>query len=116
MSNRLKEVVIQEAFKEGAEHHNNTWVERFFDHPAVTPDVYANGLILSGNDNAQDPIFKWLLAEADRADLQAVQSKEYYEYLSTEFRAAIEQALLTANPEGSRHSTPEKGRGGQDSF
>ena len=46
LSDRLKEVVIQEAFKEGAKHHNSTWVERFFDHPAVTPDVYANGLDL----------------------------------------------------------------------
>ena len=99
LSNRLKEIAIQAAFKAGAKHHNSTWVERFFDHPAVTPDVYANGLIWSGDDNAQDPIFKWLLAEADRADLQALQSHEYYKYLSPEFRAAIEQALPKANPE-----------------
>ena len=55
-------------------------------------------------------VFKWLLAEADRADLQTLQGWKYYKDLSTEFRVAIEQALLTANPEGTRPSTLEKAK------
>ena len=51
-----------------------------------------------------------MLAEADRADLQALQSPEYYKNLSPEFRAAIEQALLAAKPAGTRPSTLEKAK------
>ena len=37
----LKDVAIKEAFKSGSLHGNKSIVERFHDHPAVTPEVYA---------------------------------------------------------------------------
>ena len=70
--------------------------------------VFAHGLRLSGEDDVKDTVFTRLLGEADRADLRGVQSDGYYVYRNPEFRAVIEQALLTANPAGSRPSTLEK--------
>ena len=68
----LKDVAIKRAFKRGSYHGNKPIVERFHDHPAVTPEDYAEGLIDSGNRSTQDPIFIFLLGEADQDDLNAV--------------------------------------------
>ena len=116
LNKHLEEVAIREAFEAGVYHHDDMWVERFFDHPAVTSEVYVHGLVCSGDDNAQDPVFKWLLAEADRADLQTIQSDEYYADRNTEFHDAVEQALRTASPAGSRPSTPEKAKRAKELF
>ena len=44
----LKDVAIKGAFKGGSYHGNKSIVERFYDHPAVTSEDYAEGLIYSG--------------------------------------------------------------------
>ena len=51
-------------------------MERFHDHPAITPEVYAQGLINSGDRSTQNPIFNFLLGEADQDDLNTVKKDQ----------------------------------------
>ena len=51
---------------------------------------------------AYHPMRIYLLKQADRCDLEAVKEKPGYADLNSEFRAAIEEALKTAAPEGTR--------------
>ena len=53
-------------------------MERFYDHPAVTSEDYADGLINSGGRSTQNPIFIFLLGEADQDDLIAVKKHDWY--------------------------------------
>ena len=73
----LKDVAIKRAFKSGSYHGNKPIVERFHDHPAVTSEDYAEGLINSGDRSTQDPIFIFLLGEADQDDLNAVKKHDW---------------------------------------
>ena len=41
----LKDVAIQQAFHQGAKRGIKDIVEEFHEHPAITPERYANGLI-----------------------------------------------------------------------
>ena len=72
----LKDVAIKRAFKSGSYHGNKSIVERFHDHPAVTSEDYAHGLINSGIESTQNPIFIFLLGEADQDDLNAVKKHD----------------------------------------
>ena len=51
-------------------------MKRFYDHPAVTPEYYANRLNNFGYNSTQDPTFSFLLKEADQDDLNAVKKNE----------------------------------------
>lgn len=96
LGGRLKDVAIQEAFKRGAEGHREFWVKYYYDYSIITPEVYAEALSFSGRVSVQAPIFKRLLAAASLEDLQAVKGRDDYEHLSSNLRAAIEQALPKA--------------------
>jgi len=103
----LKDAAIKKAFKCGSSSGIKSIVERFYDHPVVTSDVYADGLIYSGKESTQDPIFNFLLGEADQGDLIAVKKHPWYKYnTSYEFKKVIEDALLTAKPSGTRLTLP----------
>ena len=92
----LEDLVIQSAFLAGIKHDNEAWRNRFYDHPAITPEVYTRGIIESVQLNNRNPTFKWLLARADCADLQAVKQRSKYQGRDNQFRAAIDRALSVA--------------------
>ena len=71
LSGHLRNIAIQRAFFESAWSYNDFWPKRFYNHPAITSDVYAKGLVASSEYVEDSPIFLWLLAKADRNDLQA---------------------------------------------
>lgn len=102
-SEHLKGIAIRAAFKEGAVRHNEIWTKSFYDHPAITPVVYADGLIASGRFDAQAPVFQQLLAAANHGDLRAVQMWDRYREQSAHFQEAIENALLKTKLGGTRH-------------
>ena len=64
----------------------------------ITPEIYANALIEAGRKGINNNVFKRLLEEADKGDLQATQNHEDYADQSEEFRAAIKGAFSTAKP------------------
>ena len=97
----LKAVATKMLFLEGALRHNETWMRGFYDDAAVTPAVYADGLIRCGQFDVRNPIFKWLLATAGQDDLQATQAtlnspglKDRYPDLVH----AVGQAISSAKP------------------
>jgi len=98
----LQAVAVKWAFRRGSFHGNKSIVERFHAHPAVTKEDRADGLIWSGRRTVQNPAFNFLLEEANYSDLNAVQKRDWYEDSSDGFKNAIEGALLTAKPNGSR--------------
>ena len=57
-----------------------------------------DALIEAGGKGINNNIFKRLLEEADKGDLQATQNHEEYADQSEEFRAAIKGAFSTAKP------------------
>jgi len=105
----LKGAAINTAFKEGSQYGNKSIVERFHDHPAVTGEAYRVGLFRSGEKSSRNPIFIFLLGEANQGDLNAVKKDEDYEDMSDDFQEAIEDALLTAKPGETRSTLPIKG-------
>jgi len=109
----LKDVATKTAFERGSSLDNQPIVERFYDHPAVTSEVFAKGLISSGFQSIQEPIFAFLLAEADQDDLIAVKKDAHYKYSTSEgFKKVIDKALLIAKPGGTRftHRDPQRAK------
>jgi len=113
----LKNAAINGAFEGASIHDNKSIVERFYDHPAVTSGDYAHVLLVFRFRYAEDPIFTFLLGEADQDDLDAVVriwekwkklKWEKYDELDAEFTKTIEDALLTAKPGGTRTAFPKK--------
>ena len=102
----LEDLVIQSAFLAGIQHDNEVWRNRFYDHPAITPEVYTRGIIESVQLNKRSPTFKWLLARADCADLQAVKQRSKYQGRDNQFRAAIDRALSVAKSWRVRINSP----------
>lgn len=102
----LKDIAIKAAIKGGSYYGNKSIVDRFHDHPAVTSEDYAQGLIYSGEESTQDPVFNFLLGEADQGDLNAVKMHNQHEHKSGEFKKKIEDALLIAKPGGTRLTLP----------
>src|ERR1700738_5405459 len=67
----FRDLAIRKAFEEGSRRGNMPIVERLYDHPAITPKDYAQGLINAGGKATYDLNFIFLLPEADRDDLIA---------------------------------------------
>ena len=102
-SERLEAIAIQMAFKEGVKRNREDLLRRTFDHPTITPELYADALIESEkNWESSKPAREWLLKEADRDDLQAVNDNGGYADLILHFRTALENALEIAKPGGTR--------------
>ena len=77
-------------------------VEVYHEHPAITSREYANGLYYSWNDGKLNQVFLFLLKQADQRDLEEAKKQHGHEN-HPEFRQAIDKALETAPPAGSRH-------------
>ena len=101
-SERLEYIAIQKAFIEGVKHGRVSFLpENICNHAAITPELYADALIVSvglWNDN----MCPFLLKKADRYDLEAVKKKAGYADLDAEFRNAIEETLKAPAPGGTR--------------
>ena len=74
----LKNVAIQKAFYEGAWRGIKHIVEEFHEHPAITSEIYANGLINSWKYDKSKIAFPFLLAQADQGDLEKVKKDDKY--------------------------------------
>ena len=102
-SERLEAIATQMAFKEGVERAREDVLKRTFDHPAITPGLYADALIVTEKRWGPCKLTReWLLERADRVDLQEVQERINFRILDFKFRAAIDEALKTAQPGGTR--------------
>ena len=93
------------AFNQGALRGIKDIVEEFHEHPAITSERYANGLIDSWKNDKLKIAFPFLLTQADQGDLEKVKEDDKYKN-DPEFRKAIDDAFSRAEPAGSRHDRP----------
>ena len=102
-SERLEYIAIQKAFMEGVKSGRVDHLPTdICNHAAITPELYADALIVTAGLGKYNPMRKFLLKQADRYDLEAVKEKAGYADLKADFRGAIEEALKTAAPGGTR--------------
>ena len=73
----LKDVLSKTAFIRGSMKGIKPVVEYLYDDPAVTPGIYAQGLIVSKKRDMVDTT-NFLLKEADQDDLNAVKGGKWY--------------------------------------
>lgn len=100
---RLKNTAIQMAFQEGAIKGIKDIVEDFLEHPAITHERYAIGLVYSWDKyKSKKTVFPSLLAQADKGDLGRVKEMEKYGE-DPDFRNAIDNAREIAPSAGTRH-------------
>ena len=105
-SERLEYLAIQKAFMEGVKSGRvDLLPEDICKHAAITPELYADALIVTAEWGKYNGMRQFLLKQADRYDLEAVKEKAGYADLNPEFRDAIEEALKTAAPGGTRTRT-----------
>lgn len=96
--NHLKDVAIQGIFVHGAFEDSEVWFKRFYDHPAVTSEVYAKAMGSTWYGCGRRGGFRWLLESASHDDLLAAQSEGYYKHIDNDFYNAIEQRLSSVKP------------------
>ena len=96
------------AFLFGARYQDQGWIERLYDYPMICEYYYAEALIMAGGKGINNKIFKRLLEEADKRDLQVTQNHAKYTNQSEEFRAAIKGVFSTAKPGWARVDFPHK--------
>ena len=101
---RLKNAAIGVAFTSGAGRGIKDIVEKFHEHPAITHEEYAKGLIYSW-ENDKLNTFPFLLSQADQGDLEKVKKHEEYKK-DPEFSKVIDDAFPRAEPARSRHARP----------
>ena len=101
-SERLEYLAIQKAFMEGVKDRRVYLLPGDIrGHGAITPELYADALMVTAEGWGYG-VRQFLLARADRYDLQIVKEKAGCAGLNAGFRDAIEEALKTAKPEGTR--------------
>ena len=103
---RLEYLAIQKAFIEGVKNSRASLLpENICNHAAITPELYADALIVTAEYWKHDPMRQFSLKQAGRYDLEAVIEKPGYAGLNPEFREDIEEALKTVAPGGTRTRT-----------
>ena len=108
-SERLEYFATQKAFMEGVKSGIvNHLSEDICKHAAITPELYADGLIVTAEYWKHDPMRQSSLKQADRYDLEAVRKKAGYADLDAEFHADIEEALKIAASGGTRNQDIER--------
>ena len=102
-SERLEYLAIQKAFMEGVKSDRVYLLPTdICGHAAITPELYANALTVTAEWWRGGGMRLFLLKQADRYDLETLKEKAGYADLDLEFHDAIEKALKTAKPEGTR--------------
>lgn len=72
----------------------------FFDHPAVSVDDYSNALYhFYQSKDPKNELFYWLLARADRQDLERVKKECWFLSRPSEFQDAVNHAFNTVGTE-----------------
>ena len=105
-SERLEDFAIQKSFMAGTESGIvDLLPEDISSHAAITPELYADALIVTAYWGRYNSMRIFLLKHADRYDLQTVKEKACYAGLKVEFRDAIEEALKAPAPGGTRTRT-----------
>ena len=101
-SENLKDVAIQCAFYEAAHHDIKNIIDELYEHPTIAPEQYVGGLIRSWrNHDGSNPIFSFLLSQADQGDLPLAKLSDVY-VRNPDFRKAINDALSKAPPTETR--------------
>ena len=77
-------------------------VEKFHEHPAITPERYAYRLRVSWTSDESKTIFRFLLTQADQGDLENARQRKTYEE-DQEFRDEIDKTMKIAPSVGMRH-------------
>ena len=102
-SKRLEYLAIQKAFMERVKRGMVDYLPNdFCKHAAITPELYADALTETADRWSNNGMRRFLLEQADSYDLEAVRDKAGYADLNPEFCGAIEKALKTAAPGGTR--------------
>lgn len=99
---KLMGCAIQEAFCDGALYGIEYFIGKFHEHPAVTSERYAQGLVISWKKENL-AVFQFILAQADQDDLKQTK-KDYGRVGDLKFRRAIKEAMEKAPPIGTRHA------------
>ena len=79
----------------------------YYEHPTITSERICCWIVCSWNDDEPNQVFPFLLEQADQGDLEAAKKRYAYERYP-EFHQAIDKALETAPPAGSRIISVEK--------
>ena len=80
LSKDLENIAIRQAFRSASSYTDDRALlaKRFFDHPAISAKDYSDALYDSyRNGGKTKELFYWLLARADRQDLEAVKKEHY---------------------------------------
>jgi hypothetical protein len=97
----LEGVAISKAFRKASVYQDDRTllVKPYFDHPEISAKNYSDALYYSNRkgDKAKE-LFYWLLARADRLDLEAVKDDEGFSRNKPEFQSAVTQALEAVGP------------------
>lgn len=96
LSKDLGNIAIRKAFRMTPWYRGvkTLFARRFFDHNAITAEDYSDVLYRSYERGGKTKdLFKWLLARADRQDLEAVKKAEDFSAQEFEFQKAVNQAL-----------------------
>jgi len=90
---RMANAAIQQAFREASRFDNRALAKRFFDHPAITAEIYSYALYFSlCSCNLISELFYWLLARADNQDLIAAKKMKKSELCSEQFLYFVNKA------------------------
>jgi hypothetical protein len=102
LSKDLENVAIRYAFERAPLYQDDRIVhaKRFFDHPVISTKDYSGALYSSyNNGNKTKELFYWLLANADRQDLEAVKKNDMFSTWKSEFQDAVNHALQVVGSE-----------------
>ena len=110
MSKRVKDSAVKAAFIAAVSNGKDSLVERLYDHPAITPEEYTEGLYTAWDPTGKNnQVFSKLLERADEADLEMALSGKCHCGLGKDMaREQIKGRKGKAAPAGSRQSTREK--------
>jgi hypothetical protein len=107
MVEMLQNAAIHMTFDQGAWKGIKSIVEKFHEYPAITYKRYAEGLFSSWNKGKPNPVFPFLLEQADQGDLEEVkETREYWN--NPDFSKAINGAMKTTPLTGMRLSRKRK--------
>ena len=104
-SQHLRNIAIQMTFVTAALERDEVWVKELYKDPAITSEIYAKALDLSGILDVQNSVFHWLLKHADYNDLKAVKEDEYawtdirFDDTISDALSNVDQGLTRIDPE-----------------
>ena len=105
----LHGLAIRSVFEHALCCHNIFVMEDVYDHPTITPVIYANALFKFLIPDPQCPVFGSLLSKADLGDLEVLDTiDDYHKYArrNPKFDSLIKKTKEVAKPAGTRLQGP----------